>query len=88
MGEAMFQIAGVFAELERSILKERIMAGIAGARDKGTKSGKPIIDYLTSRKRPRRSSAGNTTVRIARLPVNPPVLKIRYATDIAGLFIA
>src|SRR5215510_443603 len=42
MGKAMFQIAGVFAELERSILKERIMAGIARARDKGTKSGKPI----------------------------------------------
>jgi len=29
-------------DLERSILKERIMAGIARARDKGTKSGKPI----------------------------------------------
>ena len=42
MGKAMFQIAGVFAELERSILKERIMAGIARARDNGTKSGKPI----------------------------------------------
>ena len=42
MGKAMFQIAGLFAELERSILKERIMAGIARARDKGTKSGKPI----------------------------------------------
>jgi DNA invertase Pin-like site-specific DNA recombinase len=39
MGKAIFQIA---AELERSILKERIMAGIARARDKGTKSGKPI----------------------------------------------
>jgi DNA invertase Pin-like site-specific DNA recombinase len=42
MGKAMFQIAGVFAELERSILKERIMAGNARARYKGTKSGKPI----------------------------------------------
>jgi DNA invertase Pin-like site-specific DNA recombinase len=42
MGKAMFQIARVFAELERSILKERIMAGIARARDKGTRSGKPI----------------------------------------------
>src|SRR5262245_22235070 len=42
MGKAMFQIAGVFAELKRSILKERIMARIARARDKGTKGGKPI----------------------------------------------
>jgi hypothetical protein len=39
MGKAMFQIAGVFAELERSILKERIMAGIARARDKGPRAG-------------------------------------------------
>ena len=42
MGKAMFQIAGVFAELERSVIRERINAGIARARDKGTKSGKPI----------------------------------------------
>jgi DNA invertase Pin-like site-specific DNA recombinase len=42
MGKAMFQIAKVLAELERSILKERIMAGLAGARDKGTRTGKPI----------------------------------------------
>jgi DNA invertase Pin-like site-specific DNA recombinase len=42
MGKAMFQIAGVFADLERSILKERIVAGITRTRDKGTKSGKPI----------------------------------------------
>src|SRR5262249_51194057 len=42
MGKAMFQIAEVFAELERSILKERSRAGLAGARDKGTRTGKPI----------------------------------------------
>jgi DNA invertase Pin-like site-specific DNA recombinase len=42
MGKAMFQIAGVFVELERSILRDRIMAGIARARNKGTRSGKPI----------------------------------------------
>jgi hypothetical protein len=35
-------LAPVDEELERSILKERIMAGIARARDNGTKSGKPI----------------------------------------------
>jgi len=33
---------GVFAEFERSIIQERINAGIARARAKGTKSGKPI----------------------------------------------
>ena len=41
-GKALFQMLGVFAEFERSILQERINAGIARARVKGTKSGKPI----------------------------------------------
>jgi hypothetical protein len=31
-GKALFQMLGVFAEFERSIIQERIAAGIAGAR--------------------------------------------------------
>jgi len=41
-GRALFQMLGVFSEFERSILIERINAGIARARNKGTKSGKAI----------------------------------------------
>lgn len=41
-GKAMLQMCGVFAEFERSILRERINAGIARARVKGTKSGQAI----------------------------------------------
>ena len=41
-GRALFQMLGVFAEFERAIIQERINAGIARAREKGTKSGKPI----------------------------------------------
>jgi DNA invertase Pin-like site-specific DNA recombinase len=41
-GRALFQMLGVFAEFERSIMQERIHAGIARARIVGTKSGKPI----------------------------------------------
>jgi DNA invertase Pin-like site-specific DNA recombinase len=41
-GRALFQMLGVFAEFERSIIQERIHAGIARARVSGTKSGKPI----------------------------------------------
>jgi DNA invertase Pin-like site-specific DNA recombinase len=33
---------GVFAEFERAIIQERIHAGLARAREKGTKSGRPI----------------------------------------------
>ncbi len=38
----MFQVFGVFAEFEREIIAERIHAGLARAREQGTKSGKPI----------------------------------------------
>ena len=41
-GKAMFQMLGVFAEFERAIIRERVVAGMARARAKGTKSGKPI----------------------------------------------
>jgi DNA invertase Pin-like site-specific DNA recombinase len=41
-GRALFQMLGVFAEFERAIIQERINAGIARAREKGTKSGKPL----------------------------------------------
>ena len=39
-GKAMFQMLGVFAEFERSLIVERVCAGIARARTAGTKSGK------------------------------------------------
>src|SRR3981081_1942935 len=39
-GKAMFQMLGVFAEFERGIIRERVNAGIARARAKGTKLGR------------------------------------------------
>ena len=41
-GRALFQMLGVFAEFERAIIQERIHAGLARARENGTKSGKAI----------------------------------------------
>ncbi len=52
-GKAMFQMLGVFAEFEREIIAERIHAGLARAREQGTKSGKPIGRPRTSRVRRR-----------------------------------
>jgi DNA invertase Pin-like site-specific DNA recombinase len=40
-GKAMFQMLGVFAEFERSLIRERVMSGLARARKQGTKSGRP-----------------------------------------------
>lgn len=41
-GRLMLQLFGALAEFERSIIRERINAGVARAREKGTRSGKPI----------------------------------------------
>ena len=42
MGKAFFQIAGVFAELERSLINSRTKAGIKLAREQGTKFGRKL----------------------------------------------
>jgi DNA invertase Pin-like site-specific DNA recombinase len=40
-GKAMFQMMGVFAEFERSMLRERVNAGLARARAEGIQLGRP-----------------------------------------------
>jgi DNA invertase Pin-like site-specific DNA recombinase len=42
MGKAMFTIIGAMAELERNVIRERIVSGLDHARSRGTKSGAPI----------------------------------------------
>ena len=39
----MFQMMGVFAEFERSMIQERVRAGLARARDEGKRLGRPPI---------------------------------------------
>src|SRR5713226_2201026 len=43
-GKAMFQMLGVFAEFERGIIRERVNAGLAHARAKGTKLGRRPVE--------------------------------------------
>jgi DNA invertase Pin-like site-specific DNA recombinase len=45
-GKAMFGMLGVFAEFERSIIQERVKAGLARARAKGTTLGRPKADMV------------------------------------------
>ncbi len=40
MGQFFFQITGAFAELERNLMRERTLAGLASARRRGRKSGR------------------------------------------------
>lgn len=70
-GRALFQMMGVFAEFERAILVERINAGIARAREKGTKSGKAIGRAKVSAEREQAVrealAAGTSILRTAKL---------------------
>ena len=42
-GKAMFQMCGVFAEYERSMIQERVKAGLQRARDQGKRLGRPPV---------------------------------------------
>ena len=42
-GKAMFQMTGVFAEFERLMIRERVLAGLARARAGGKKLGGPAL---------------------------------------------
>jgi DNA invertase Pin-like site-specific DNA recombinase len=43
-GKAMFQMMGVFSEFERSMIQERVRAGLARAVDEGKVLGRPKVD--------------------------------------------
>jgi DNA invertase Pin-like site-specific DNA recombinase len=40
----MYQMMGVFAEFERAMIRERVMAGLARARKEGTRLGRHLED--------------------------------------------
>jgi DNA invertase Pin-like site-specific DNA recombinase len=42
-GKAMFQMLGVFAEFERSMIRERVRAGLVRAKGEGKRLGRPPI---------------------------------------------
>ena len=45
----MFQIIGAIAEFERSLIQERVRAGIRNARAKGKKFGRPRVPVNAAR---------------------------------------
>lgn len=68
-GRAMFQMLGVFAEFERSMIVARVHAGLKRARKEGTKSGKafgrPKTDPAIERKIQAAITRGDTVRSIA-----------------------
>jgi DNA invertase Pin-like site-specific DNA recombinase len=49
-GRAMFQMMGVFAEFERAMIRERVLAGIARARSEGRALGRKRLEETDATK--------------------------------------
>jgi len=63
-GKAMFQMLGVFAEFERSMIRERVRAGLARAKSEGKRLGRPrIAPELEERIRKALATPGRPGVR-------------------------
>ena len=62
-GKALFQMMGVFAEFERSIIQDRIHAGLARARAQGKRLGRPSIPVTIERKIRDALKKGGTGIR-------------------------
>ena len=65
-GKAMFGMLGVFAKFERSIIQERVKAGLARARAKGTTLGRPRADAGIEERIRELAATGMGKVRIAK----------------------
>ena len=65
-GRAMAALLAVFAEFEREILRERVRAGLAHARQNGKRLGRPITAGLQSNEMRKLYRAGVSKAEIAR----------------------
>ena len=65
-GKAMFQMAGVFAEFERSMIQERVRAGLERAREQGKVLGRPKVSPRTELLIRQKRKQGMGILKIAR----------------------
>ena len=65
-GKAMFQMMGVFAEFERSMISERVKTGLARTKAKGTKLGRPRTSPKTEKQIKRLHDKGMGMLKIGK----------------------
>ena len=65
-GKMLFQLLGVFAEFERSMIRERVLAGLDRARSQGKRLGRPPIPPITVDKIKRLREEGLSLRKIAK----------------------
>ena len=90
-GKAMFQMLGVFAEFERSIIQERVRAGLRRAVSEGKQLGRPRIAAEVERRiiaalKARKETGDSVRKIAARFGVDPStVQRISRPLDGAGV---
>ena len=62
----LFQLTGAFAEFERTMIRQRIKAGLKRAIAQGMKLGRPKIDSATERKVRQRLAKGVGILKVAK----------------------
>ena len=66
MGRLVFQVTGAFAEFERTMIRQRIKAGLKRAVAQGVKLGRPKIDRTTERKVRKQLARGEGILKVAK----------------------
>ena len=67
MGRAMIQMASVFGEQERSMLRSRVLAGLERVRQQGKRLGRPKVSPTVENAIRTHLSAGNGILKVAAL---------------------
>jgi DNA invertase Pin-like site-specific DNA recombinase len=62
----MFQICGAFAEFERSMIRQRIHAGLSRARAQGKRLGRPKVPSAVERQARRHLAKGTGILKVAK----------------------
>jgi DNA invertase Pin-like site-specific DNA recombinase len=66
MGKLVFQVTGAFAEFERSMIRQRIKAGLKRAVAQGARLGRPKVDVALERKAQRQLEKGVGILKVAK----------------------
>ena len=75
----MFQVTGAFAEFERSMIRQRVHAGLKRAVDAGKQLGRPRIDPALERRNPE-SNCGPARA-CSRLPPSAALAAVRFSVS-------
>jgi DNA invertase Pin-like site-specific DNA recombinase len=66
MGKLVFQVTGAFAEFERSMIRQRVRAGLKTAVANGARLGRPKINAAVERKVQRQLEKGIGILKVAK----------------------